>query len=59
MLLFNDLSANKHSICLEFPKELLDREVEDYNIVAFSVDPSEYFANFEIPDESKWHLVPD
>ncbi len=40
----------------KIPKELLEREVEDYNIVVFLVDPtidtpkrlSEYFANFEI-----------
>jgi len=49
----------------EIQKELMEREVEDYNIVAFSVDPTidtperlaEYFGHFEIPDESKWHLV--
>lgn len=49
----------------EIQKELIDRDVEDYNIVAFSVDPaidtpeklSEYFSHFEVPDESKWHLL--
>lgn len=49
----------------EIQKELIKRDVEDYNIVAFSVDPkidtpeklSEYLSYFEIPDESKWNLV--
>lgn len=49
----------------EIQKELIKRDVEDYNIVAFSVDPaidtpeklSEYFGYFEVPDESKWQLL--
>ncbi|MDI7743462.1 SCO family protein [Lysinibacillus fusiformis] len=49
----------------EIQKELIERNVEDYNIVAFTVDPtidtperlSEYFGYFDVPDESKWHLV--
>lgn len=51
----------------EVQKRLVDRGVEDYNIVAFSVDPArdtperltEYLSWFkdDIPDESKWHLV--
>lgn len=49
----------------EIQKELIERDVEDYNIVAFSVDPtvdtperlSEYIGYFDIPEESKWHLV--
>ncbi|SOC21846.1 protein SCO1/2 [Ureibacillus xyleni] len=49
----------------EIQKELIERDVEDYNIVAFSVDPaidtpeklSEYLSFFEIPDETKWNLV--
>lgn len=48
-------------------EKLVDRGVEDYNIVAFSVDPArdtperltEYLSWFEseIPDISKWNLV--
>lgn len=49
----------------EIQKELIKRDIEDYNIVAFTVDPtvdtperlSEYFNYFDIPDKSKWHLV--
>lgn len=49
----------------EIQKELIERGVEDYNIVGFSVDPtidtpeklSEYLGHFEVPDESKWHLL--
>ncbi|MBM7609940.1 protein SCO1/2 [Lysinibacillus composti] len=49
----------------EIQQRLVDRGVEDYNIVAFSVDPatdtpevlSKYFSHFTVPDESKWHLV--
>ncbi len=49
----------------EIQKEFIERDIEDYNIIAFTVDPtidtperlSEYFSYFEIPDESKWHLV--
>lgn len=44
---------------------LIERGVEDYNIVAFSVDPkndtpealTEYLDFFGVPDESKWHLL--
>lgn len=48
-------------------QRLIDRGVEDYKIVAFSVDPkndtperlTEYLGWFkdDIPDESKWHFV--
>lgn len=46
-------------------EELIDRGVEDYNIVAFSVDPKNdspevlagYLNFFDVPDESKWHLL--
>lgn len=46
-------------------EELVKREVEDYNIVAFSVDPevdtpevlSEYLSHYDLPDESKWNLL--
>lgn len=49
----------------EIQAELIDRGVEDYNIVAFSVDPdvdtpevlSEYLARYEVPDDSKWNLL--
>lgn len=49
----------------EIQHELVDRGVEDYNIVAFSVDPevdtpevlSEYLSHYEVPDESKWNLL--
>ncbi|MEK4425640.1 SCO family protein [Solibacillus sp. FSL K6-1523] len=46
-------------------EELVKKGVEDYKIVAFSVDPAndspevltEYLSRFNVPDESKWHLV--
>lgn len=46
-------------------EELVKKGVEDYKIVAFSVDPdndspevlNEYLSRFNVPDESKWHLV--
>lgn len=49
----------------EIQQALIDRGVEDYNIVAFSVDPandtpevlSEYLSRYSVPDESKWHLL--
>ncbi|MEG0471028.1 MAG: SCO family protein [Solibacillus sp.] len=46
-------------------EQLLEKGVEDYKVVAFSIDPqndspevlSEYLSQFNVPDESKWHLV--
>lgn len=46
-------------------EELEAEGVEDYKIVAFSVDPSidtpetmqEYLDQYSVPDESKWHLL--
>ncbi|RKJ59422.1 SCO family protein [Butyricicoccus sp. 1XD8-22] len=46
-------------------EELVERGVEDYKIVAFSVDPtvdtpeilSEYLSHYTVPDESKWYLL--
>ncbi|MDN7240546.1 SCO family protein [Planococcus sp. N028] len=46
-------------------EELVKQGIEDYKIVAFSVDPKEdtpekmqeYLANFSVPDESKWNLL--
>ena len=49
----------------EVQHELIDRGVEDYNIVAFSVDPAtdkpavlaDYLERYDVPDESKWNLL--
>jgi len=49
----------------EIQQELIDRGVDDYKIVAFSVDPetdspevlANYLSNYPVPDESKWHLL--
>ena len=49
----------------EVQQELIERGVEDYNIVAFSVDPAtdkpdvlaNYLERYDVPDESKWNLV--
>ncbi len=49
----------------EVQKELVAQGVDDYNIVAFSVDPevdspkvlADYLAKYNLPDESKWHLL--
>lgn len=46
-------------------EKLVERGIEDYNIIGFSVDPAtdtpevltEYMSHFSIPDESKWHLL--
>jgi protein SCO1/2 len=46
-------------------EELVKQGIEDYKIVAFSVDPredtpekmAEYLANFSVPDDSKWNLL--
>lgn len=45
--------------------ELVEKGIEDYNIVAFSVDPNydtpekltEYLERHSVADESKWHLL--
>ena len=45
--------------------ELVKKEIDDYNIVAFSVDPdydtpeqlTKYLSLFEVADESKWHML--
>jgi len=46
-------------------EKLKNKGIEDYNIVAFSVDPevdtpevlADYLARYTVPDESKWHLL--
>ena len=45
--------------------QLVKKGIEEYNIVAFSVDPdydtpqqlTEYLSRFDVADESKWHLL--
>ncbi|MGE7909428.1 SCO family protein [Lysinibacillus xylanilyticus] len=64
--------TNCNSICppmtynmTEVQKELQDKGVEDYQIVAFSVDPqvdspevlTNYLKTYSVPDESKWQLL--
>lgn len=49
----------------EIQEELKKNGMEEYKIVAFSVDPTvdtpekmqEYLTQFSVPDESKWHLL--
>lgn len=49
----------------DIQKRLVEEGLEDYKIVAFSVDPSrdtpevlsEYLSYYPIADESKWHLL--
>lgn len=49
----------------QIQEQLAAEGIEDYKIVAFSVDPKtdspeklkEYLGNFGVPDESKWHLL--
>lgn len=46
-------------------EKLVERGLEDYKLVGFSVDPAndtpealtEYLSYFTVPDESKWHLL--
>ncbi|MFJ7666905.1 SCO family protein [Lysinibacillus sp. NPDC097195] len=46
-------------------EKLKNKGIEDYNIVAFSVDPevdtpevlADYLARYTVPDESKWNLL--
>ncbi|MGE7093757.1 SCO family protein [Lysinibacillus sp. NPDC048646] len=64
--------TNCNSICppmtfnmAEVQKALQDKGVEDYQIVAFSVDPevdkpdvlTNYLKSYSVPDESKWQLL--
>lgn len=49
----------------QIQQKLVDNNIEDYHIVGFSVDPAvdtpqkltDYLAFYEVPDESKWHLL--
>lgn len=49
----------------EIQEELKENGMEEYKIIAFSVDPTvdtpekmqEYLTQFSVPDESKWHLL--
>lgn len=49
----------------EVQEKLVKKGIEDYNIVAFSVDPeldspevlANYLARYNVPDESKWNLL--
>ena len=49
----------------EVQEKLIEQGVEDYNIVAFSVDPErdspqvlqDYFSFYEAPDSSKWQFL--
>ena len=64
--------TNCNSICppmtynmAEVQQALIDKKVEDYNIVAFSIDPevdtpevlTKYLAAYTVPDTSKWQLL--
>lgn len=49
----------------DIQKMLVDKGIEDYKIVAFSVDPEvdtpeklqEYLGNYDVVDQSKWELL--
>lgn len=49
----------------QIQEKLIKKGVEDYNIVAFSVDPevdtpevlADYLERYNVPDESKWNLL--
>ena len=49
----------------QIQEKLMEKDIEDYNIVAFSVDPevdtpevlTDYLARYNVPDESKWNLL--
>ena len=49
----------------EIQEKLVKKGIEDYNIVAFTVDPvldspevlANYLARYNVPDESKWNLL--
>ncbi|MFJ7952798.1 SCO family protein [Lysinibacillus sp. NPDC096418] len=64
--------TNCNSICppmtynmAEVQKALIDEKIEDYNIVAFSIDPevdtpevlTEYLHTYSVADASKWQLL--
>lgn len=64
--------TNCNSVCTpmtfnmtQIQEKLMKKGVEDYNIVAFSVDPevdtpevlTNYLAPYNVPDESKWNLL--
>lgn len=64
--------TNCNSICppmtynmAEVQKALIDEKIEDYNIVAFSIDPevdtpevlTEYLYTYSVADASKWQLL--
>lgn len=50
---------------VEIQQELESQGIEDYKIVAFSVDPvtdkpevlADYLAKYNVPDPSQWHLL--
>ncbi|KOS68796.1 cysteine ABC transporter ATP-binding protein [Lysinibacillus contaminans] len=49
----------------QIQEKLIKKGIEDYNIVAFSVDPevdtpevlNDYLARYTVPDDSKWNLL--
>lgn len=49
----------------QIQEKLIKKGIEDYNIVAFSVDPevdtpevlTDYLARYNVPDDSKWNLL--
>lgn len=57
-------SPMTHNMTL-IQEDLVEKGIEDYKIVAFSVDPAydtperltEYLARHNAPDESKWHML--
>lgn len=70
--LANFIFTNCDSICppmtfnlAEIQEMLMEKGIEDYKIVAFSIDPEvdtpeklqEYLEMFDVPDESKWELL--
>ncbi|MEK4628385.1 MAG: SCO family protein [Solibacillus sp.] len=57
-------SPMTHNMTL-IQEQLVEKGIEDYKIVAFSIDPdydtperlTEYLARHNAPDESKWHFL--
>ncbi|MFJ7647467.1 SCO family protein [Lysinibacillus sp. NPDC097279] len=64
--------TNCNSVCppmtfnmTQIQEKLMKKGIEDYNLVAFSVDPevdtpevlADYLARYTVPDESKWNLL--